>query len=210
MDDPEHARAYANADFSEPHQAFIERFSRCFPDHRPQRVLDLGCGAADIMIRFARAFPGCVLHGVDGAPAMLSLARAALAQAKLEDRIFLIEARLPEDRLPRRAFDTLLSNSLLHHLSDPLVLWRAVSCYAAPNAALFVMDLRRPDTREQAERLVDEYAGDEPEILQRDFLQSLYAAYRPEEVSAQLERADINGFHVAPVGDRHLLVYGRF
>ena len=209
MDDPEHARAYANADFSEPHQAFIERFSRCFPDHRPQRVLDLGCGAADITIRFARAFPECVLHGVDGAPAMLSHARTALARAKLEDRICLTEARLPEDRLPRRAFDTLISNSLLHHLSDPLVLWQAVRCYAAPNAAVFIMDLRRPDTRVQAGRLVDEYAGDEPEILQRDFLQSLLAAYRPEEVSAQLEHAGINGFHAAPVGDRHLVVYGR-
>lgn len=60
MDDPEQARAYAGADFSEPHQAFVERFTQCFPRHRPRRVLDLGCGAADITIRFARAIPGAI------------------------------------------------------------------------------------------------------------------------------------------------------
>ena len=30
MDDPEQARAYASADFSEPHQAFVERFTQRF------------------------------------------------------------------------------------------------------------------------------------------------------------------------------------
>ena len=61
MDDPEQARAYALADFSEPHQAFIDHFARCFPRHRPRRVLDLGCGPADVTIRFARAYPDCVI-----------------------------------------------------------------------------------------------------------------------------------------------------
>ena len=69
MDDPEQARAYASADFSEPHQAFVERFTQCFPGHAPRRALDLGCGAADITIRFARAYPDCELTAVDGAPA---------------------------------------------------------------------------------------------------------------------------------------------
>ena len=59
MDDPAQAYAYANADFSEPHQAFVERFTQCFPGHAPRRVLDLGCGAADITIRFARAYADC-------------------------------------------------------------------------------------------------------------------------------------------------------
>ena len=208
MDDPAQARAYANADFSEPHQAFVERFTQCFPGHAPQRVLDLGCGAADITIRFARAYADCKLTGVDGAPAMLELAREAVAHAGLERRVRLKEAHLPAGALPHRAFDTLISNSLLHHLHEPQVLWRALAEYAAPRAAIFIMDLRRPDTREQAGRLVQEYAGTEPEVLKRDFFNSLLAAYRPEEVAVQLGQASLTGLRVEAVGDRHLTVHG--
>jgi SAM-dependent methyltransferase len=208
MDDPEQARAYAGADFSEPHRAFVERFAQCFPRHRPRRVLDLGCGAADVTIRFARAYPGCELTGVDGAPAMLALAREAITQAELDHRVYLREARLPDTTLAPHAFDTLISNSLLHHLADPQVLWRAVADCAVPGAAVFIMDLRRPDTREQAGRLVREYSGTEPEVLRRDFFNSLLAAYRPEEIAAQLARANLSCLQVEAAGDRHVVVHG--
>jgi SAM-dependent methyltransferase len=208
MDDLEQARAYAGADFSEPHQAFVERFAQCFPRHRPRRVLDLGCGAADVTIRFARAHPGCDLTGVDGAPAMLALAQEAVTRAGLADRVQLREVRLPDKTLAQHAFDTLISNSLLHHLADPQVLWRAVADCAEPGAAVFIMDLRRPDTREQAGRLVQEYSANEPEVLRRDFFNSLLAAYRPGEIAAQLARIDLSGLQVEAVGDRHVVVYG--
>jgi ubiquinone/menaquinone biosynthesis C-methylase UbiE len=209
MDEPEQARAYARADFSEPHQAFVERFHQSFSGHHPRQVLDLGCGAADITIRFARAYPESKLTGVDGAAAMLVFARAAIAQAGLGDRIQLKQARLPETALPRRAFDTVISNSLLHHLHDPQTLWRAVTQYTAPGAAVFIMDLRRPDSRELAGTLVDGYAGTEPEILRRDFFNSLLAAFRPEEITEQLAQAGLSLFRVEAVGDRHIIVHGK-
>ena len=208
MVDLKQARAYAEADFSEPHQAFVERFAQCFPHHRPRRVLDLGCGAADITIRFARAHPGCDLTGVDGAPAMLALAREMITHARLNHRVHLHETRLPAGDLPPHSFDTIISNSLLHHLADPQALWRALRDFATPEAALFVMDLRRPDTREQAGSLMQEYSGTESEILQRDFFNSLLAAYRPEEVAAQLARAGLSGLQVETVGDRHVVMHG--
>ncbi|MEW6330389.1 MAG: methyltransferase domain-containing protein [Pseudomonadota bacterium] len=208
MDEPEQARAYAHADFSEPHQAFVERFRQCFPGHRPQRVLDLGCGAADITIRFARAWPECRLTGVDGSAAMLVFAREAVARAGLGDRIELQQAHLPGTALPRQVFDTVISNSLLHHLHDPQTLWRAVTQYAAPGAAVFIMDLRRPDSRERAGALVREYAAMEPEILRRDFFNSLLAAFRPEEIMEQLAQAGLGSFRVEATGDRHIIVHG--
>jgi len=208
MDDAEQARAYAGADFSEPHQSFVERFAQCFPRHRPRRVFDLGCGAADVTIRFARAHPGCELTGVDGAPTMLALARDAITRARLDHRVHLREARLPDTTLARHAFDTLISNSLLHHLADPQALWRAVADCAEAGAAVFIMDLRRPDTREQADRPRQEYSGNEPEVLRRGVFNSLLAAYRPEEIAAQLARVNLSGLQVEAVGDRHVVVYG--
>ena len=208
MDDPEQARAYAGADFSEPHQAFVERFAQCFPHYRPRRALDIGCGAADITIRFARAHSECDVTGVDGAPAMSALATEMIARAQLDRLVHLRATRLPDKTLPQHDCDTLIGNSLLHHPADPQALWRTVADCAEPGAAVFIMDLRRPDTREQADRLVEEYSGAELEVLKRDFFNSLLAAYRPDEIAAQLARAALSRLRVEAVGDRHVAVYG--
>jgi hypothetical protein len=48
MDVPLRARAYAEADFSEPNSKFIALFSDKFPAFNGQHILDLGCGPADI------------------------------------------------------------------------------------------------------------------------------------------------------------------
>ena len=73
MDDAEQAEAYAEADFSEPHEAFVRHFKTCFPDFLSGELLDLGCGTADVIIRLARVFPGVNITGIDGAQAMLDL-----------------------------------------------------------------------------------------------------------------------------------------
>lgn len=56
MEDPAQAEAYATSDFSEPHNAFVDRFKHLFPDFTEGIVVDLGCGNADPTIRFARAY----------------------------------------------------------------------------------------------------------------------------------------------------------
>ncbi len=207
MEDPEQALAYARADFSEPHQMFMDCLARRFPDLTPHRVLDLGCGTADITLRFGRAYPSCELTGVDGAEAMLALGREAVKRSGMEGRIKLITGRLPGAPLPLQGFDTVISNSLLHHLADPMTLWEAVKAHARPRAAVFVMDLLRPETRARVKSLVEANAGGEPEILKRDFFNSLLAAYRPQEIAAQLKRARLP-FRVEIVSDRHLAVSG--
>jgi len=209
MDDPAQAAAYASADFSAPHEAFVAHFARRFPEFRDGRVLDLGCGAADITIRFAREYPGTRLDGVDGAAAMLALGRSAVARAGLEARVTLIERRLPDPALARSAYDAVICNSLLHHLVDPRVLWQTVAAAARPGAPVLVMDLMRPESREAARALVELHAAGAPELMQRDFLHSLCAAYRPEEVAAQLGTIDLGGFALDVVSDRHWIVWGR-
>ncbi len=209
MNDPAQAEAYASADFSEPHNAFVAHFARLFPEFREGRVLDLGCGAADITIRFARAYAGARLDGVDGAAAMLALGRSAVARAQLQARVTLIERRLPDPVMPQAAYDAVICNSLLHHLADPGVLWQTVAAVARPGAPVLVMDLMRPVSREAARALVKLHAAGAPVLMQRDFFHSLCAAYRPAEVVAQLEASGPAGFALEVVSDRHWIVWGR-
>ncbi len=210
MDDPEQARAYALADFSEPHQAFIDHFAGRFPRHRPQRVLDLGCGPADVSIRFARTYPDCDITGVDGAEAMLAFAREAIAAAGVTARVHLRHAHLPATLTGAESFDTVISNSLLHHLADPTVLWQTLTQLPATRIAVFVMDLMRPPSERVARELVQQYTGQEPEILRRDFYHSLCAAYRPDEVQTQLRATGLaRHLQIEVVSDRHLVVWGQ-
>ena len=207
MDGVAQAQAYAYADFSEPHESFIDKFIERFPRCVPRRVVDLGCGPADISVRFARAFPECALLGVDGARAMLKFAHEAVERAALGKRIQLRWMRLPATEEVHDSFDTVISNSLLHHLADPMVLWRSVKKFGGASAAVFIMDLNRPNSRTSAAQLVAQYSGGEPEILRRDFLNSLLAAYRPEEIEEQLKQAELR-FKVEVVSDRHVVIYG--
>jgi ubiquinone/menaquinone biosynthesis C-methylase UbiE len=209
MNEEEQARAYACADFEEPHSRFIQLFIEEFPGPFAGCALDLGCGPGDITLRFAKAFPQCTVHGVDGAEAMLAHGRQACAHRGLDGRVRFIHGYLPGASLPRERYDAIISNSLLHHLAEPQVLWDSIKRYAAPGAPVLVMDLMRPSTRAEAESLVETYAAGEPEVLRRDFLHSLLAAYLLNEVRAQLEQADLSHWPVRTVSDRHLLVTGR-
>ncbi len=121
MDDDAQARAYAEADFTEPHENFIKLFKAQWPDREVSGdVLDLGCGPADISIRFAQAFPDCKIEGVDGADEMLAYGIKAVAVAELSKRIDLTHCYLPDEELMQQSFDAVISNSLLHHLKDPM------------------------------------------------------------------------------------------
>jgi SAM-dependent methyltransferase len=212
MDDPEQARAYAAADFAEPHQRFVDLLRARLPE-LPARgaALDLGCGPGDPTLRAARALPGWRIDGVDGASAMLALAREAAERAGLAARLRFHLARLPEApaALAGRRFELVFSNSLLHHLADPAALWDAVRRSAAPAAAVFVMDLLRPASEDAARALVDRHAAGEPEVLRRDFFHSLCAAYRPDEVAAQLGAAGLAALRCEVVSDRHWIAFGR-
>jgi SAM-dependent methyltransferase len=210
MDDEAQARAYAEADFEEPHNRFVALFQAEFAgEDIAGYVLDLGCGPADITIRFARAFPRAALHGIDGAASMLRYGCQAVIGQGLEGRIALYQGYLPGAATPRSRYRCIISNSLLHHLRDPNVLWETIRARADLGAPVFVMDLARPQSEADAWALVQRYSGGEPEILQRDFFNSLCAAYVPQEVQGQLSRAGLAGLSVRRVSDRHLVAAGR-
>jgi len=211
MTEAEQARTYAQADFSEPNAHFIRLLEALGPGELAgARALDLGCGPANIARRFLKAYPRAECDALDGSAAMLEHARLALDELPgLAKRCRLIQDVLPSMQLPKSAYDLVLSNSLLHHLHDPQVLWQSLRTAAKPGAIVLVMDLMRPPSAMWAESLVVAYAADAPELLRQDFRNSLRAAFEPQEVVAQIEAAGLDGLEVGVVSDRHLAVQGR-
>lgn len=199
--------AYAKANFEKPHGLFIELLQQ----HFSRRdffgtALDLGCGPCDISRRFAVAYPHARVHALDGSKPMLDYAKLTLPR-ELTGRIAFIHAKLPAAQLPKSRYEVIFSNSLLHHLPEPQVLWDTIKQCALPGAFVAIMDLVRPANINEAQRLVKQYAADEPDILQADFYASLLAAFTLDEISHQLLQAGLQ-LSVQKIGDRHVFVWG--
>ena len=207
MEDEAQVLAYAAADFEEVNQGFLDRFRKYFPEFTEGHILDLGCGPGDIPVRFARALPSCRITGVDASEPMIGLAGVAVKQAGLADRITFRCERFQGVSLIEPV-DAVVSNSLLHHVPNPLQFWYRLRQLVKPGSPVLVMDLLRPDSPEEAQAIVDRNAAKEPEILRRDFYNSLLAAFTEDEVAAQLAEMNLSRLIVDVVDDRHWVVSG--
>ncbi len=207
MDDPKQAEAYARADFAKENQGFVDRFKEYFPDFSQGKVLDLGCGPADILIRFAKLHPTCQVIGIDASAPMIQIGEQAVKEADLANRIALRCERY-EEVAGARIVDAAISNSLLHHLPNPLQFWQKLRQLVKPGAPVLVMDLLRPESSEAAQAIVDQYAADEPDILRRDFYNSLLAAFTEDEIGSQLVRMNLTRLLIDIPDDRHWVVGG--
>ena len=201
-------------------------------------IVDLGCGPGNISFRLAAALPRARVLGLDGAASMLALAAERQQRHPGEWpqlhflRVYLpLTGAAPAGVSPAGAdpvaalggpFAAVVSNSLLHHLHDPQVLWQAVGQLAAPGATIYIKDLRRPASAAAADALTERHAAGAAAVLRRDFRASLAAAFTAAEVEAQLAHASqlwgaagTHGttwpaFRVAEVEDRYLEIHGRW
>lgn len=208
MEDLEQAEAYDKADFSTAHNRRVELFAERYGKELEGQVLDIGCGSGDILERFAKRYPKARFTGVDGSEAMLELSRARMAKAGLASRMDFVRAFLPADPVPAKNYGVIMSHSLLHQLHHPEVLWQSVNMYAKKGTYVFIGDLRRPASAKIAQETVNRLSANEPEVLRRDFFNSLCAAFTKEEIEAQLEAAELSSLTVEEAGDIHILVHG--
>jgi SAM-dependent methyltransferase len=211
MDDPEQALAYSKADFSAAHGARVQIFRGLYPRLELNGpALDLGCGSGDVLLRFARAFPAARFYGLDGSQPMLDLAAQAIdSEPALRPRVQLLFGIIPQGPIPPQPWQLIMSHSLLHQLHRPMVLWQTIKEHGPKGCAVFVADLRRPPSEIEAHRVVNVTSKNEPEILQRDFYNSLCAAFEPDEVRGQLTEAGLSQLEVRMHDPFHLTVHGR-
>ena len=204
----EPATAYANADFSEPHNLFVELISKIAKPGKFSSILDVGMGSADIAIRLIKKFPKINITGFDGSVKMLELAKQKIRNNKFEKIIKCYHGFIGEDFLDNQKFDLVLSNSVLHHVEKPQAFWNLIKNSTKTGGSFFVMDLLRPDSVDNAHKIVTEYAADESKQLKIDFYNSLLAAYTTEEVKKQLLESGIENFNIQQITDRHFIVFG--
>lgn len=201
MDTWEDAVEYDSMDFTEVNSAFAQRAIELGPPSG--LVLDAGTGTARIPIRMLMSNPNLYIVGIDASENMIKLGEVNVLDADLSAKIFLrcLDAkRIP---YPDNHFDMVISNSLIHHLPDPLPFLKEVNRIVKPNAGILIRDLIRPRTKHELEVLVKKYAADCNDHQRKLFEDSLKAAFTLEEVSELLSKSGIHGAGIQQSSDRH-------
>ena len=99
--------------------------------------------------------------------------------------------------------DTVISNSLLHHLEQPRVGLETAVRLTRNGGRIFIRDLARPKTEAEIEWMVQTYSGNETENGQQLFRQSLHAALTLNEIQIIARGLGIPEDHVQMSSDRH-------
>ncbi|TWT74310.1 class I SAM-dependent methyltransferase [Allorhodopirellula solitaria] len=187
------------------------------------RVLDLGCGPALIPILLceyveetkAGDLADLEVLGVDNCVEMLELARVEIELAGRLRGIQLEQADLSDDEsLQTDLADTVICNTVLHHLDDPSTALRLALRALRPGGRVFIRDLVRPESDAEVERLValhggaadNEVAGISPPQLLR---QSLHAALNLSEIRDLVSGLGMDADCVNMTSDRHWTIDGR-
>ena len=201
MDTAADAREYAAIDRASATAEFVRVLAEEL-DFRGGRLADLGAGPCDIPVEICRRIKGVKVTAVEMAPAMLKLASAKIARSGFSGRIRLLPADAKFTGLPAGSFDFVTCSNLIHHIADPVLIFREIARLLRPGGGVLVRDLRRPlSARELGARMAD-CSGDTPR--QRELLRnSLRAALRAGEAAAYARRGGLDGFTLTADGDRH-------
>ena len=208
MDDPNQVLAYAQADFEKENQGFVDQFFTLYPNLEKPHIVDLGCGPGDIPLRVVRSHASCRVTGIDASQPMITYAEEVVRNAGFQDRVRFLCQRFQDVTFSDPA-DAIISNSLVHHVPNPLRFWYCLKNLVKPGGLVLVMDLLRPESPEAAQAIVDEQAPNEPEQLRNDFYHSLLAAFTEDEVAAHLAELNLSRLFVDVPDDRHWIVYGQ-
>lgn len=208
MDTAEEAIDYDSMDHRAVNRLFVDDFLAALPADRftsqsPGKIFDAGTGTAQIPVELVRRDVNLIVTASDLAEQMLIVARRNVAAAGLDSSIRLVRSDCKHLPDADHSYDAVISNSIIHHIPDPVLviqeLWRVLK----PGGILFVRDLMRPENQSTLDQLVNTYAGDANIHQQQMFRDSLHAALTLREIGELLQSLGVPAAAARATSDRH-------
>ncbi|HKQ88993.1 MAG TPA: methyltransferase domain-containing protein, partial [Candidatus Acidoferrales bacterium] len=208
MDDSGEVEAYASA----AAQAHLDAIDDTFVAHAQLllkgrergRVLDIGTGPGQIVIKLGYRLTRWKFVGIDRSAAMIDKALESLATAgELAGRV---EFRVADGNaldFPDKSFEMIVCNSVLHHIPDPQKLFSEIARVVKPGGAILLRDLRRPSRPGYAFHVWKHgkhYRGE----MRQLFIASVQAAYTEEELQRMLAASPLHDVRVFRHGKSHI------
>ena len=201
MDTESEAVDYDTMDHSAVNRLFVEDFLAVWDGTLP--ILDVGTGTAQIPIELCRQSTAAKITAVDLAEHMLRVGRENVKRAGFAERLQLELVDAKTMPYSSGVFGAIISNSIIHHIPEPLKVFREMKRVAAAGAVLFVRDLLRPEDDDTLARIVNTYAAEANEHQRRMFAESLHAALTLAEVQAMVQSLGFAPATVRQTSDRH-------
>jgi ubiquinone/menaquinone biosynthesis C-methylase UbiE len=210
MDTQEEAIEYDAMDFTEVNNAFVGDVVKLVSDRiagrnrdKKLQVLDLGTGTARIPILICQQYPQWQITAIDMARSMLDIGKKNVTDAGLTEQIVLEFVDAKQMPYSDAKFDLVISNSLVHHLRDPLPFFQEIARVSKPNSAILIRDLIRPESESIMDAIVDEIGLDYDDRQKQLFRDSLHAAFSLDEIKELIQAAGLQGVKVDRSSDRH-------
>jgi ubiquinone/menaquinone biosynthesis C-methylase UbiE len=207
MDTSEEANDFNRMDHSAVNKLFAEDlFAAGFAGGD---VLDVGTGTALIPVEICQQAVALQVGtnlrvmAIDLSTKMLDLARYNIEIAGVARQIQLGQVDAKRMPYPSGMFDAVISNSIVHHIPEPVVVLREFIRVVRDEGLVFIRDLIRPPSDSEVALLVKLYAGGESEHSQRMFDDSLRAALTLDEVRALVSSFGYDPRDVNATSDRH-------
>ena len=206
MDTVSEAVDYDQMDHSGVNRLFVDDLLAALqakPTPGSIQIFDAGTGTAQIPLELMGRGIDAAVTATDLAGQMLIVAQQNVNAADFAKSIRLVLADCKQLPDANATYDVVMSNSIVHHIPNPLQvlaeLWRILK----PGGLLFVRDLMRPDDGPTLDGLVQTYAGTSNSHQQQMFRESLHAALTVDEVRDLLKHVGIPATAVQATSDRH-------
>ncbi len=201
MDTVAEAVEYDAMDFTAVNAAFAQQTLHLCPEQG--MILDLGTGTARIPILIAQQRSQLNIIGIDLSENMLKIGTENVSRAGLADQIKLEKVDAKNLSYSDNKFDGIISNSIIHHLPEPIHCLKEIKRVLKPNGGILLRDLLRPENPVIWDNLVEQYAAECNDHQRQLFRDSLQAAFTLEEVEQMIKQAGLERVKVYQSSDRH-------
>ena len=203
MDTLEEAFEYDSMDHSQVNEVFCSDFFAARNLNDGVQVLDVGTGTAQIPIAMCKRNSGLKITAIDLAESMLTLGNKNIQTARLEDSITLVQVDSKKMPYPDESFDQVVSNSIIHHIPNPVECFKEMIRVTKKDGLLFIRDLLRPFSLVELQNIVNLHAGDATPKQKQLFTDSLHASLSLAEVREMVKRFGFEAFTVIQSSNRH-------
>ena len=203
MDTIEEAFEYDSMDHSQVNEVFCNDFFAARNLTDGVQILDVGTGTAQIPIAMCKRNSGLKITAIDLAESMLTLGNKNIQTARLEDSITLDQVDSKKMPYSDESFDQVISNSIIHHIPNPVECFKEMIRVTKKDGLLFVRDLLRPDSIAELQNIVNLHAGDATPKQKQLFTDSLHASLSLAEVREMVKLFGFEAFTVIQSSNRH-------